>query len=220
MLKEELEIKEEYYILSDAILKSVLGDGKLPKNKFVISVCGESGSGKSVTAICLVKKLLEIGINAIVLNQDGFYFLPPKENTLKRKDDINWVGSQEVNLKLMQEAINSFKAGAPRLKVSIVDYIENRIFEKELDTGEVQVIVVEGTYSFLLDDLDAKIFIERTYKDTRAVRRARSREKYDPFVEQVLQIEHEVISKLKSKADMFISKDYSLHVNEGQRVEI
>ena len=68
--------------------------------------------------------------------------------------------------------------------------------------------------------MDTKIFIERTFSDTKSVRCARSREQYDPFVEKVLQIEHEIISQLKSKADMLISKDYTLHVNKIQRGEM
>lgn len=216
MLKEELEIRNEYFILSESIVQTVMDSNGLPKTKMVISVCGESGSGKSVTAICLVKKLIENKIKAVMLNQDGFYHLPPKKNSLKRKTDISWVGPQEVNLKFMQEAINNFKDGEPKVKIGIVNYIENTIFESELDVSEVEILIVEGTFSFLLEGSDVKIFIDRTFKDTRSVRQARNREQYDPFVEKVLQIEHEFISGLKSMADMFISKDYALHVNEGE----
>ncbi|MFT6810571.1 MAG: uridine kinase [Saprospiraceae bacterium] len=159
MIKEDLGIKEEYFQLSKSIMKTLLDGSQLPKSKMVVTICGESGSGKFVTAMCLVKTLQEKGFNAIVLNQDGFFHLPPMENSAKRNSEISWVGPQEVDLESMQSVIDDFKNGKSVLNIRIVDYRENEISEEQLNVNDIDVLVVEGTYAFLLEGTDTKIFI-------------------------------------------------------------
>ena len=94
--------------------------------KLVIACDGESASGKSVTAKCLQIELEKLNISSAIIHQDGYYKLPPKENHEKRKIDINWVGTDELQLNLMQGHINSFKMQEEFIEIPIVNYKSNK----------------------------------------------------------------------------------------------
>jgi len=210
MIYESLEIKDEYFDLTNQLIKRLERRDLLKKDKLVIGVCGESGSGKSVTAICLQKELERQNIPAVILHQDSYYKLPPKENHAKRKADISWVGYNEVKFDLIRSNIEAFRAHADKLTVPVVDYEKNIFLEREVDIKDTLVLIVEGVYAFIIDEFDYKIFMARNYKDTLENRKKRTRETYDPFVEKVLQIEHSLISPFKEKADAVITNDYKL----------
>lgn len=210
MINEKIILKKKYFDLSAQLIEDMNRHSWLVKDKLVIGVCGESGSGKSVTAKCLKILLEERNIKTSILHQDSYFILPPKENHAKRQADISWVGPNEVQLELLQQHINQFKSHQKNITVPVVDYENNSFSQYELDLKNTSVLIVEGVYSFLQNQLDYKIFIERTYKETQENRKKRSREIYDPFVEQVLSIEHGIIAPLKNKADVLIRKDYSI----------
>ena len=62
--------------------------------------------------------------------------------------------------------------------------------------------------SRVTENVDARIFIDRTRLETRAAREKRGREPMDPFIEEVLEIEHAIISAHKARADIVITRDY------------
>lgn len=210
MINERIELDEKYYDLTTALIKVLNNRSLLSKEKLVIGICGESGSGKSVTAICLQRILAKSHIPTLALHQDSYFKLPPKENHEKRKADLNWVGPQEVQLDWMQRHIASFKSGGEALMAPVLDYEKNVFLQQAVNIKKTSILIVEGVYAFLLADFDFKIFMERTYKDTLEKRKKRSREAYDPFVEQVLAIEHSLVAPLKMQADVVVKKDYSL----------
>lgn len=209
MIYENIEIKDSYFELSNQLIERLKKQSLLKKPKLVIGIGGESGSGKSVTAICLKLQLEKLNTPCLILHQDSYFKLPPKENHQKRKQDLSWVGSNEVQLDLLQNHIEQFKSGKEKTIVPVVDYEQN-IFLKQVAIFKNQsVLIVEGVYTFLLKQLDYKIFMERNYQDTIEERKMRSREVYDPFVEQVLAIEHAIVFPLKKLADALVRKDYS-----------
>jgi uridine kinase len=76
----------------------------------------------------------------------------------------------------------------------------------------VKVLIVEGTYTSLLRNVDIRIFIDRTREDTLAHREKRNRghEVGDPFVEGLLEIEHKIIAGHKHLANIIITKTYEV----------
>jgi len=210
MIHENIEIKESYFKLSTQLIERLKEQSFLNKEKLVIGICGESGSGKSVTAICLKLQLEKLNIPSFILHQDSYFKLPPKENHQKRKLDLSWVGSNEVQMDLLQNQIDQFKSGEEKIIVPIVDYERNMFLQQEVVLKDKSILIVEGVYAFLLTQLDYRIFMERTYQDTIEERKKRSREVYDSFVEQVLEIEHAIVVALKKSADAVVRKDYSL----------
>lgn len=210
MISEPFQIRKEYFQLSEQLVDHLKQRGLLKGQKIVVGVGGESGSGKSVTAKCLKIELERLGIATEIIHQDGYYKLTPKQNQAKRKEDISWVGKDELHLDQMQAHVQAFRAGEETITVPVVNYRMNSILPVENEIADVQVLIVEGVYALFLDGLDHKIFMSRNYKDTLEKRKSRIRETYDPFVEKVLAIEHELVKDHKKLADSVISKSYTL----------
>ena len=57
-------------------------------------------------------------------------------------------------------------------------------------------------------NVDCKVFIDRNKIYTIESRKKRNREKQDEFLDRILTIEHEIISKHKAMADIVISKEW------------
>ena len=209
MIKEEIEIKEEYAQLGAQICSTVLPLARL-KNRTVVAVCGESGSGKTVTATSLKMQLNKNGVSSYTLHLDSYFKLPPKENHKNRLLGLECVGAKEVNLALLQKHVDLFKDGVHQITIPVVDYVNSCFENLELQLNKVDVLIIEGVYSFLLDGVNFGIFMERNYLQTKEIRKQRKREVYDAYVEQILEIEHSIIAPLIKKADMVIDTNYTI----------
>lgn len=178
--------------------------------KWAVGICGESGSGKSVTAFALKKVLEESGIKSLVIQMDDYFKIPPKTNHENREKSFDNVGMHEVHLDLIKDNINEFKKGKSTLEKPLVHYQNNSISEEILDLQDVQVIIIEGTYILSIDDFDFSIFINRNYQDTYEKRMERNRDEQSDFIEKVLKIEHNIIHQFKEKADIVLGKNYEI----------
>ncbi len=210
MIGDIIDIREEYLLLAKKIIRAI--SNEFGKSKIVIAVGGESGSGKSVTAIALSRILAQKNISSIILHQDDYFFFPPKTNDLRRRENIANVGVQEVNLEKLSQNIFQFKNNQKKITKPLVNYNENNITEEIVMIDEAQVLLVEGTYVLSIPNLDYKIFIERTYKDTFEQRKNRNRDVIDEFSERVLEIEHKIIKKYHTLAHGIIDKQYQFHL--------
>jgi uridine kinase len=208
MIGDKINIKQDYFCLAEKIYLEILKKKLLDKDKICISVAGESGSGKSVTGKVLKLFLLEKGIETINLQQDDYFFLPPKTNHSYRTKNIKNVGLDEVNLELLQENINDFKSGKTEIEKPLVHYAKDIIVEEEINLEKTKVLIVEGTYVNVLKNIDFKIFIERNFKDTLKQRIERNREEMTDFIENVLAIEHGIIKNQQSNVNLIINKEY------------
>ncbi|HOY15613.1 MAG TPA: hypothetical protein PLY70_20845, partial [Saprospiraceae bacterium] len=90
------------------------------------------------------------------------------------------------------------------------DYANDEINEEVINLSPNSIIIVEGTYTSLLQNIDVKIFIDRDYKSTLENRKKRARDPITPFVEKVLAIEHEIISRHKALSDIIIDQNYQI----------
>lgn len=178
--------------------------------KWAVGICGESGSGKSVTAFALQKVFDEHGIKSLVLQMDDYFRLPPKSNHENRQKSLENVGMHEVHLEIIQQNIKQFKEGEISVEKPLVHYKENKISQEILELHDIQMLIIEGTYVLDLDDFDFSIFIDRTYKDTFENRMKRNRDEQSGFVEKVLDIEHHIIRRFKEKADLILEKNYQI----------
>jgi len=176
--------------------------------RLVLAVGGESGSGKSVTAVCLRDLLTETGLQTVILHLDDYFVFPPATNHQRRLEDIARVGMQEVRMDLLQDHVDMFRAGGKSLIKPLSNYHTNEITEETLDISETRVLIVEGTYSLALQSADCLIFLSRNYLETKTQRLLRGREADDEFIERVLAIEHAVIAPLATRADILIDKSY------------
>ena len=204
------ETRPEYAELARSLVEVLLERGLGARDRSVIGVAGESGSGKSVTATSLARELGARGYAALVLHQDDYFVLPPRANHAAREHDISRVGPHEVNLALLQSHVAAFREGRDGIDGPTVDYAADRFDTLRVDLTSIRVLVVEGTYVLGLADLDVRIFLEATYTDTLARRRARARDADSPFVERVLAIEHEVIVSQGVLADLIVDGQFAV----------
>jgi uridine kinase len=156
-----------------------------------------------------------VGMKAVVLGQDDYFVLPPRSNDARRRSDPEWLGPHvEVRLDLLDRHLRHAVAGEPSITKPLVDYDMDSIEEEVVDLAGADVVIAEGTYTSLLKHVDKRIFIDRSRLDTLEHRRKRSRgdEVGDPFIEEVLKVEHKIIAGHRQLADIIITKDYDVRV--------
>jgi uridine kinase len=182
--------------------------------KYFITVAGESGAGKSETAAALAEELESAGYRVMIIQQDDFFIYPPKTNAAMRVKSGGRVGPEEVRMDLLNEIVRNVKEGRPEITMPLVIFEEDRITTQKTAFINYQVIIIEGTYTSLLEHIDRKVFIDRNVEDTRADRKKRNREKQDDFLEKILTTEHEIISSHKSLADIIITREFDALKNK------
>ena len=178
----------------------------------VYRVSGESGCGKTTLARAIVKEFEAQGKKAVLISQDEYFHLPPRQNHNKRVEDFEWIGRGEVDWKLLNEVIDQvLDPEVTRVEVPEMDWELDTKEWKTMESEKVDVVVIEGTY-VLGEKREGElgIFFEHTYEDTRENRLARNREVVDDFIQRVLKREHEIISGLREKADLVVSKNYTI----------
>ncbi len=207
MLGDELVIEEVHTERAREIIE-VLQESFSGKKKLVMTIAGESGSGKSELAAEIARINGEKGIPTGILQQDDYFVFPPKTNHEMRKKNIDQVGTYEVKLDFLDSNLRSFRNGAESIYKPLVDYDADKINTEVKQVGEFEWLIAEGTYTTALEFADFRVFIDRNYEQTYEDRKERGRDKLEPFVEDVLEREHEIISSHKSRADLLITSDY------------
>ncbi|MEN8172968.1 MAG: hypothetical protein ABFS03_08820 [Chloroflexota bacterium] len=217
-MKGDIIVLEEHHIhAARKIVPELIGEIKRKTTRYTITVAGESGSGKSETGQAIANVLEKHGIKSVLLAQDDYFFLPPRSNDAKRRVDPEWLGPHvEVKLDLMEQNLVDAIRGKNVIIKPLVDYDDNAIEEESINLEGIKVVIAEGTYTSLLKNVDSKIFIARNRLDTLAHRKKRNRgnEASDPFIEQILAIEHKIIAGHKHLADIVISKEYDVLIVE------
>ena len=209
MLGDKIHIRPEYYHTANELITHLLPVFEAGQ-RHVVTIGGESGSGKSVLARCLSDRLQDSGVSVILWQLDDYFRLPPADNHAARVANIGNVGIQEVNMPLLQQHLDAFKNGATEVLKPISSYIHNRIAHEISLLDDAQVLIIEGTYALFLENADTTIFINRNYRDTAAQRLARGRDPIDAFSDEILAIEHKIVAKSSEKARFVVKKDYSL----------
>jgi len=195
------------------IVSRIVNEIRRKESRYVITIAGETGSGKTETGKAIKHVLQESGISALLLGQDNYFNLPPLANDAMRKSDPEWLGPhKEVNLLLLEENLLKSVNGADSITIPHIDYNSNNKIDLDINLKDIKVIIVEGTYTSLLKHVDTRIFIDADYKDTLKYRKLRNRgnEVHDPFTEGILETEHKIIAGHKFLADYIITKSYEV----------
>lgn len=203
-------VEEEHRTAAGTIIDRLIGEIEDKDRRFTMTVAGESGSGKSETGKALAETLDDRGVIAVVLQQDDYYVLPPRFNDAARRANFDWVGTTEVRLDLLDRHLEAAQDGAASITKPLVIYAENRIDEETISLEGVDVVIAEGVYTSLCEHVDRRVFIARNRLETMEHRMKRGREEFDPFIEQVLTTEHEIISRHRALADVVITRDYDV----------
>ena len=203
-------VGEEHRRAAELIIDRLLDEIHGSQRRFTMTVAGESGSGKSETGQALADVLGDRDVSAVVLQQDDYYVLPPRFNDAARRANFCWVGTTEVRLDLLSAHLEAAQRGDDSIVKPLVVYGENRIDEESVDLSGVEVVIAEGVYTSLCDHVDRRVFIARNRLETMEHRAKRGREGFDPFIEEVLEKEHEIISQHRALADVVITREYEV----------
>lgn len=213
MIGDVLVIKPHHLPPARELARIICSEMEQSPKRFAMSIAGESGSGKSTLAMALKHVLKDMGIKSFIFHMDDYFHLPPTSNHLQRLEDINHVGTQEVNLELLSKHICQVKKGLSELIKPLAHYKENEIRKEIVNFDTHKVIIVEGTYTSLAKYIDKKVFIDRKYKDTYADRLASKVDPKTPFLEEVLEIEHNIIKEHKKYCHLVLDTDYEIREN-------
>lgn len=216
MKGDKLVINEGHIRAANQSLELLLPRITSSQGRFVITIAGESGSGKSEIAAALAEALSRKDIKSVILQQDDYFVYPPKTNENMRRKDIGHIGLSEVHLNLLDHNVKDAITGQSAIIKPLVIFDEDRITEETLNLEGIKVVIVEGTYTTTLKNANQHIFIDRSYTDTRQARRKRAREAQDEFLEKVLKIEHGIIQPQKTQASVIITRDYEAKRNEPE----
>lgn len=216
MIGDRMVIADYHRAAAAKALEVVRGRLASASSTLAVSFAGESGCGKTEIAYCLAEALEAEGRTCLILSQDDYFRLPPKSNHEKRLGDISWVGPTEVHLDLLEAHIAAIKEHPDQpLTKPLVHYDKDKIGSETVQPAQqaglspgrsrpLDVLIVEGTYTTLLANIDVRVFIDRNYRQTKRARLTRARDPDVDFLERVLEIEHQEISKHKARADLVI----------------
>ena len=213
MLGDKIVVKKHHSEAAEGVYEILKDKIAGARGRLAITVAGESGSGKSEIATEIGRIIEEkAGLKYVVFHQDDYFIRPPKTNTEYRKKGLKHVGMHEVRLNLLDEHLKLAKnpqlLKGEKLKKPLIDYDKDAEVGEEIDLSDIKIAIAEGTYTTSLENADFKVFIDRTYIETKGHRLERGRDKLDSYVEEILKKEHEIISGHKKMADIIIDENY------------
>ena len=180
--------------------------------KTAISVSGESGCGKTTLSLSLKRELEKVGFKVLILHQDDYFKLPPKQNHQARINNFEHIGLQEVRFDLLDSHISMLKNGeAADLQIPKMDWVFDEEKFITVNIVEIDVVIIEGTYTALLNKVDKRIFIDTNYVLTKQNRVSRNRETVTDFIEKVLAKESEIISQHLQLADIIVNQQFDIN---------
>jgi len=208
MLGDVLLIEDKHRNAGDAIIRRILEN---KKDKFMVGISGESGSGKTELAHVIAKGLRKHGIFAKPLHIDNYYHVLPLERTEWRKKHgiENVVGYGEYDWDTLYRNIEAFK-NSKETTMPCVDLVTEQVDHLITNFKGIDMLIIDGLYAIKTDGLDLRIFIELTYHETKKAQVVRGKEPQNEYRMSVLEQEHRMVQSLKPKADILINKEYEV----------
>ena len=208
MLEDVLLIEEKHHRAGELIVEYILAH---KKEKMIIAISGESGSGKSELSHVIAKSLTRKGVLSKTLHTDNYYNTHPWIRTSYReKNGIeNVVGLQEYDWEKIYENLADFRAGRVST-MPCVDLVTEQVDELKTDFEPVKMLVMDGLYAIHAEHIDLRIFIELSFYDTKRAQLLRGKEPQNEYRMKVLEQEHKVVQSLKEKANILINENYEV----------
>jgi uridine kinase len=210
MLGDILLIQEKHKVAGAKIVEEIL---KRKKDRFIVGISGESGSGKTELAHVIAKSLRKHGIFAKPMHIDNFYNTHPlKRRQWRAEQGIeNVVGFNEYLWDDINRVIDDFKNGRVS-EMPCVDLVTEQVDKLITNFGEVDMLIVDGLYAIKTEGIDLRIFIDLTYLETKDKHTtdSRGKEVMDEVRWATLAQEHKMVSSLKPLADLIVTKDYDI----------
>lgn len=215
MLGDRLVITKAHRKAARQITDLLLPQITEARGRYILAIGGETGSGKSEISKVVNHLLNKKGVRSLVIQEDDYFVYPPRINARMREDNIAQVGPSEVRLSLLDQNLAEILEEKTEIEKPLVIFKEDRITTETVNLDGVHVVIVEGAYTALLKNVHRHIFVDVTYMDTKEVRQRRAREEQNDLLEQILGIEHEIISPHKALADIVVTGQYDANWNHA-----
>jgi uridine kinase len=208
MLGDVLLIQEKHHKAGEAIITEIL---KNKKDKMIIAISGESGSGKTELAHVIARGLRAHGIFAKPMHIDNYYRILPLERKEWRIENgiQECVGYEEYDWGTINRNIAEFKASAEAI-MPCVDLVTEQVDTLITDFSKIDMLIIDGLYAIKTEDVDLRVFIELTYHETKKAQSSRGKEPQNEYRWAVLEQEHQMVKALKEKADLLVTKEYEV----------
>ncbi len=208
MLEDVLLITEKHRKAAEVITNEIL---KQKKDKFIVAISGESGSGKSELTHVIAKNLRKHNIFAKPIHIDNFYnTLPLERAAWREKQGVeNVVGLGEYRWDEINNTIEDFK-NSRKSTMPCVDLVTEQVDELTTDFNGIDMLIIDGLYAINTDNVDMRIIIELTYHETKKAQSSRGKEPDNPLRWRVLEQEHKTVESIKHKANIRINKQYEV----------
>jgi len=208
MLEDVLLITDKHREAADYITDVIL---KNKKDKYIVAISGESGSGKSELTHVVAKNLRKHGIFAKPVHIDNFYRILPLERTQWRKENgiEEVVGLGEIDWNGVKQTTSDFKNSRENT-MPCVDLVTEQIDHLTTNFEGIDMLIMDGLYAINCEEVDLAVFIELTYHETKKAQSSRGKEPQNEYRMRVLEQEHKVVQSIKSKADLLVGMDYKV----------
>lgn len=208
MLGDVLLIENKHKSAAQIIVNEII---KINKEKVIICVSGESGSGKSELSHCIGKELVKVyNIPVKILHSDNYYKIHPHvRNAWRIKQGIESVGLGEIDWLTLNSNVDDFLNDRIS-KMPCIDLVPDEIDELITDFSKVKMLIVDGLYAQNINNSDLNVYIDLTYHETKKAQSTRGKEKSDELRWKILEQEHKAVLTLRPKTNIFINKDYSV----------
>jgi uridine kinase len=208
MLGDVLLIQDKHRKAGAILIEEIL---KRKKEKFIVAISGESGSGKTELAHVVARGLRAHGIFAKPMHIDNYYRVLPLERKQWRIDNIieKCVGYGEYDWDTIYRNIDEFRQGK-QATMPCVDLVTEQVDTLITDFSNVDMLIIDGLYAIKTKGVDMRVFIELTYHETKKAQADRGKEPQNEYRWAVLEQEHKMVQALRDSADFLITKIYEV----------
>jgi uridine kinase len=210
MLGDILLITDKHRAAAKMIADHIL---KNRKQRMIVAISGESGSGKTELAHAIAKLMRREGIFAKLLHTDNYYKTHPLERREWRtKHGIeNVVGYDEYQWDAIYKNLSDFRHGR-KSEMPCVDLVTEQVDKLTTNFSEVDMLIIDGLYAIKTESADLRVFIELTYLETKEkhTKDARGKEVMDETRWATLGQEHKMVQALRPLADLLVTKDFEV----------
>lgn len=229
---DKINIEEEHITKANTLFQEVMRwlalmpeeDGA---SKYVISIYGGSGVGKSEIASVLAFYLNFYNIGTYILSGDNYVRERPCINDLRREEILSkegieglkrYLGSKdEIDFNSLNEVIDMFKSGESLIHLYRLtrDYLQS--WKELVHFSKNYILIVEWTHgnNSNLRGIDFPIYLHSSPQETLEHRKKRKRDSNTDsnLISQVLEIEQELLVTQASRARVILSKKGEVLIN-------
>ncbi len=219
MLGDILLINDMHKDAAKAIREYVQKDLKKKgkRCRYIVGISGESGSGKSELAHALGTLLKQDKIRVKVIHTDNYYKIQPLlREEWRRNKGFDKIGLDEYDWVKIRKTIRDYKE-AQECVIPCIDLIPEQVDKLITDFSKIDLLIIDGLYAINAENLDLRIFIDLTYRETKINQILRMKEAMTDFRLQILEREHRSVASLRPLADLIVDKTYQ--VVEAKKAE-